>query len=232
MNRLRWIFATGNARDAEILALRHQILVLQRQINRPHFTDTDRTILGLLGSAMTRKRHNRAFLIVKPDTVLRWHRRRIARHWTEPPNKPRGRPPIDPHLRRLTIQLATENPTWEYRRIHGELHRIGHSIAASTVWKILKAAGINPIRDRTGPSWSQFISSQAKGILATDFACVDTASLRRFHVGRSDQARPPDPTPHHLQRTHQPIPASSLTNSTTRMPCFSAPRTRSPRPQT
>jgi putative transposase len=182
MNRLRWIFATGDARDAEILALRHQILVLQRQINRPQFTNTDRTILGLLGSAMTRKRHHRAFLIVKPETVLRWHRRRIARHWTQPPNKPRGRPPIDPQLRRLTIRLATENPTWGYRRIHGELHRLGHSIAASTVWKILKAAGINPIPDRTGPSWSQFISSQAKGILATDFACVDTALRRRFHV--------------------------------------------------
>jgi putative transposase len=78
--------------------------------------------------------------------------------------------------------LARENPDWGYRRIHGELHRLGHTIAASTVWKILKAAGINPTRDRTGPSWSQFISSQAKGILAIDFACVDTVLLKRLHV--------------------------------------------------
>jgi len=182
LNRLRWIFATGDARDAEILALRHQILVLQRQINRPQFTNTDRTILGVLGSAMSRARRRNAFLIVKPETVLRWHRRRIARHWTQPPNKRQGRPPIDPQIRRLIIQMANENPNWGYRRIHGELHRLGHSIAASTVWKILKAAGINPTRDRTGPTWSEFISSQAKAIVATDFACVDTVLLKRFHV--------------------------------------------------
>ena len=182
LNRLRWIFATGDARDAEILALRHQILVLQRQINRPNFTDVDRTILALIGSAMTRSRRSNAFLIVKPATVLRWHRQRIARHWTQPPNKPRGRPPIDPHLRRLTIRIAHENTNWGYRRIHGELHRLGHSIAASTVWKILKAANINPNRDRTGPTWSEFIRSQSKAIIATDFACVDTALLKRLHV--------------------------------------------------
>ena len=121
-------------------------------------------------------------MIVKPDTVLRWHRRRIARHWTQPPKKPRGRPPIDPQIRRLIIRLARENPNWGYRRIHGELHRLGHTIAASTIWKILKTAGINPTGDRTGPTWSEFIRSQSKAIIATDFACVDTAMLRRFHV--------------------------------------------------
>ena len=182
INRLRWIFATGDARDAEILALRHQLLVLQRQINRPHFTNVDRTILSVLGSAMTRTRRRKAFLIVKPETVLRWHRQRIRRYWTQPPAPPRGRPLIDPQLRRLTIRLANENPNWGYRRIHGELHRLGHTIAASTIWKILRAAGIDPTRDRTGPTWSQFIRSQAKGILATDFACVDTVLLKRFHV--------------------------------------------------
>jgi putative transposase len=182
LHRLRWIFATGDARDAEILALRHQLLVLQRQINRPQFTNTDRTILALLGSAISRVRHRNAFLIVKPETVLRWHRQQIARHWTQPPNKPRGRPPIDPHLRRLTLRIARENPTWGYRRIHGELHRLGHTLAASTVWKILKAAGIDPTRDRTGPTWSEFIRSQSKAIIATDFACVETALLRRFYV--------------------------------------------------
>ena len=114
--------------------------------------------------------------------MLRWHKQRIRRHWTQPPAPARGRPPIDPQLRRLTIRLANENPNWGYRRIHGELHRLGHTIAASTIWKILKAAGINPTRDRTGPTWAQFIRSQAKGILATDFACVDTVLLKRFHV--------------------------------------------------
>ncbi len=176
------MFATGDARDAEILALRHQILALNRQINRPQFSDTDRTILAVLASAMNTTRRRTAFLIVRPDTVLRWHRRLVARHWTQAPAAPPGRPPIAPELRRLVIRLARENQTWGYRRIHGELLRVGHSVAASTVWKILRAVGIDPTRDRTGPSWSAFIRSQAETIVATDFACVDTALLRRFHV--------------------------------------------------
>lgn len=152
LSRIGLLFASGDARDTEILALRHQLLVLQRQINRPHFTNVDRTILSVLGSAMTRARRRSAFLIVKPETVMRWHKQRIRRHWTQPPNKPRGRPPIDPAIRRLIIRLARENPTWGYRRIHGELSRLGHSIAPSTIWKILRAASIDPTRDRTGPT--------------------------------------------------------------------------------
>ena len=84
--------------------------------------------------------------------------------------------------RKLIIRLARDNPNWGYRRIHGELARLGHKIAASTVWRILRTAGIDPSRDRTGPTWMEFIRSQAAGIIATDFACVDTATLRRFHV--------------------------------------------------
>ncbi|MFT7473957.1 MAG: putative transposase [Verrucomicrobiales bacterium] len=131
---------------------------------------------------MSRARQRSTFLIVKPDTVLRWHRRRIARHWTQPQSKPRGRPPINYQLRTRIIRFANENPNWGYRRIHGELQRLGHTIAASTIWKIIKAAGINPTRDRTGPTWSQFIRSQSQAIIATDFACVDTVLLKRLHV--------------------------------------------------
>jgi putative transposase len=88
------VFATGDSRDAEILSLRHQILVLQRLIGRPRFNETDRTILALLSRAIdhTRRkttflivRRKTTFLIVKPETVLRWHRRLVARHWTQPP---------------------------------------------------------------------------------------------------------------------------------------------------
>ena len=148
------MFAGADARDAEILALRHQVLVLQRQINRPQFNETDRTILALLSSVMDQARRGRALMIVHPATVIRWHRRLVARRWTQPPTTRPGRPPVDPELRRLIIRLARENPTWGYRRIHGELHRLGHALPASTVWKILRAAGIDPRRDRTGPSWS------------------------------------------------------------------------------
>lgn len=180
--RFRWFFATGDERDAEILALRHQVLVLERQINRARFTDTDRTILAMLASIFDRRRLAEVFLIVRPETVIGWHRRLVARHWTQPPTARPGRPPIDPELRQLIVRIARENPTWGHRRVHGELCRLGHRVAASTVWKILRAAGIDPARDRTGPTWMEFIRSHAAGIIATDFACVDTATLRRFHV--------------------------------------------------
>ena len=181
-SRLRWVFATGDQRGAEILALRPQLLVLQRQIYRAQFTETDRTILALLSGVFDRRRLGKVFLIVRPDTVIAWHRRLVARHWTQTPTAKRGRPPIEPELRRLIIRLAADNPNWGHRRIHGELARLGHTIAASTVWKILRAAGIDPARDRTGPTWIEFIRSQAAGIIATDFACIDTANLRRYHV--------------------------------------------------
>src|SRR5680860_706061 len=182
IGRLRWLVATGDERDAEILALRHQILVLQRQIHRPRFTDTDRTILAILSGAITRARLKDVLLIVQPATVIAWHRRLVARHWTYPHTMPRGRPPTLQGPRHLAIRLATENPTWGYRRVHGALARLGYRIAASTVWTILRAAGIGPTPERTRPTWAQFIRSEAKGILATDFACVDSATLRRFHV--------------------------------------------------
>lgn len=182
VGRLRWLLATGDERDAEILALRHQILVLQRQINRPRFTDADRTILAVLSTVVARSRLPQIMLIAQPKTVIGWHRRLVARHWTYPPTTQRGRPPTRAEIRRLAIRLATENPTWGYRRVHGELARLGYPIAASTVWTILRTAGIDPTPGRTGPSWAEFIRTQAKGIIATDFACVDTALPRRFHV--------------------------------------------------
>lgn len=169
-------------RDAQILALHHQILVLQRRINRQRFNETDRTILALLASVMDQARRNRALMIVRPATVIRWHRRLVARHWTQPPTARPGRPPIDADLGRLIVRLARGNPTWGYQRVHGEPHRLGHTVAASTVWKVVRAAGIDPRLDRTRPTWSEFIRSQAQAVIATDFACVDTALLRRFHL--------------------------------------------------
>jgi transposase len=175
------LFASGDERDAEILALRHQVLVLQRQINRPRFTETDRTILAMLARVFDRRRLAEMFLIVQPETVLSWHRRLVARHWTQPAAR-RGRPPVTAEIRRLAIRLATENPTWGYRRFHGEIVRLGYRVAQSTIWKILRTAGIDPTPNRTGPSWAEFIRSQAKAIIATDFLCVDTVTLRRLHV--------------------------------------------------
>jgi putative transposase len=223
LSRIGLLFASGDARDAEILALRHQLLVLQRQINRPHFTNTDRTILALLGSAMTRTRRHNTFLIVKPETVLRWHKQRIRRHWTQPPNKPRGRPPIDPHLRRLITRMARENPDWGYRRIHGELQRLGHTIAASTIWKILKAAGIDPTPDRAHMVPVHQLTSQRypchrlrlyRHSVTQTVACalrhrtLNTKSAPRRNHDQPDRPldHPSSPQPHHVARDATPIP--------------------------
>jgi len=180
--RLGLLLVSGDKRDAEILALRHQVQVLRRQVDRPKFTPTDRTVLALLSRAFARRRLGQVMLVVKPATVIGWHRKLVARHWTHPPVPRTGRPPTPAELRRLALRLDTENPNWGYRRIHGEMRRLGHRIAASTVWKILRDAGREPTPNRTGPTWSEFIASQAHALVATDFFCVDTVALRRFHV--------------------------------------------------
>ena len=121
--------------------LRRQLGVLRRQVDRPELTDADRSLLGAIAAALPRP--SRAGWLVTPDTLLRWHRRRIVGHWTQP-QRPPGRPSTAAELRRLTLRLTAENSTWGYRRIHGELAGLGYRLAASTVWQILKNAGIDP----------------------------------------------------------------------------------------
>lgn len=157
--------------------LRHQLAVLRRNTERPALTDTDRTLMAAFAKALPRAR--RAGWIVTPETLLRWHRRRIARHWTQH-DRPRGRPPVNAEIRRLTLAMAADNPTWGYRRICGELGRLGHGVGASTVWRILRDARIDPAPNRAAVTWSQFLKSQAA--LATDFATIDTALLRRYYL--------------------------------------------------
>ena len=112
---------------------------------------------------------------------MRWHRQLVARRWTTRPARP-GRPAIPAGLRALVIRLATENPAWGYRRIHGELAGLGYQIGASTVWKILHAAGIDPSPRRAGPSWSEFLRAQAHAILACDVFHLETITLRRLYA--------------------------------------------------
>ena len=166
------------SKDVEILVLRHQLAVLQRQITRPRFEPDDRAILTALARVLGRERWS--IFMVRPDTILRWHRRLVANHWTYP-HRP-GRPSTIVETRKLVLRLARENPTWGYRRIHGELARLGITIAASTVWTILKNAGIDPAPGRNSESWTTFLRSQAAGIVACDFFTVDTVMLRRYYV--------------------------------------------------
>jgi putative transposase len=115
-------------------------------------------------------------------TLLAWHRRLIARKWDYSSRRCPGRPPAAAAIRKLVIRIATENPGWGHRRVQGELVRPGHPIAASTVWQILHDAGIDPAPRRTGPTWKQFLTTQARGILAADFIHIDTVLLRRIYA--------------------------------------------------
>ena len=167
------------AKDAEILTLRHEVAMLRRTNPRPTFTWLDRAVLSALSRLLPVPL--RQLRLVTPRTLLRWHAHLVARRWTYPHRRP-GRPPTAPSIRALVLRMARENPRWGYRRIQGELVGLGHAVAASTVWTILKNAGLNPAPRRSGPTWRQFLSAQAHAILAVDFAHVDTVFLRRLHV--------------------------------------------------
>jgi putative transposase len=136
-------------------------------------------VLVALSRLLPRRRW--AAFFVTPATLLRWHRQLISRHWTYLHTRP-GRPPIDREIRDLVLRLAAENPTWAHRRVHGELVGLGYRIAASTVWKILHRAGVDPAPRRSGPTWRQFLTAQAHTILACDFFTVDTVLLKRIYV--------------------------------------------------
>src|SRR6266487_1208569 len=158
-------------KTAEILILRHQLAILQRQQpRRPKLSWADRALLAALLSVIPKARRQGLRLLITPDTILRWHRNIVRRRWGARSMRGKtGRPATRRNIRALVLRLARENPEWGYRRIHGELAGLGVKVAASTVWEILKASGIDPARRRTGPTWSQFLRSQAEAILACDF---------------------------------------------------------------
>jgi putative transposase len=171
------------SKDAEVLVLRHENAVLRRQITgHVRYDPADRFWFAALSSLLSRRRWHEIFP-VQPATVLAWHRRVIARKWDySTRRRPNGRPPTHAMIKKLVIRLARDNPRWGHRRIHGELAGLGHRIAASTVWKILNSAGIDPAPCRTGPSWKQFLASQARAIIAADFFHIDTALGKRLYA--------------------------------------------------
>ena len=167
------------AKDAEILVLRHQVAVLRRQVGRARFTWSDRALIALLAGLVPRQRWT-AFLVTA-KTILDGHRRLLARRWTYPHRRP-GRPPLGRETVELIVRLARENPRWGYLRIVGELRKLGVTVSKGSVATVLARHGLPPAPRREGPTWSQFLSAQAKGILATDFFHVDSVTLRRYYV--------------------------------------------------
>jgi transposase InsO family protein len=181
---LRCLIVRGRlevSKDAELLVLRHENAVLRRQADRVRYQPGDRLWLAALSRLIPRQRWGQVFNVT-PATLLAWHRRLVARKWDYASRRRSGRPSTAAAVRKLAIRIATDNPTWGHRRVQGELVKLGYPIAASTVWQILHDAGIGPAPRRTGPTWRQFLTAQARGILAIDFVHVDTVLLRRLYA--------------------------------------------------
>src|SRR5208282_3466493 len=150
---------SSSAKDVEILTLRHEVAVLRRTNPRPRMSWSDRAVLAALTRIMPKPL--RAWRIVTPGTLLRGHQRLAAAKWRQP--RPPGRPPVPDELVALIVRLARENTRWGVVRIQGELRRLGHRVAASTIRKILRA--------------------HAATLLAADFFHVDCAfTLSRLYV--------------------------------------------------
>ncbi|WP_329374865.1 integrase [Streptomyces sp. NBC_01483] len=168
------------AKEAEILILRHEVAILRRQVAAPKPSRPDRALLTTFARLLPRAL--RQHRIASPRTLLAWHQRPIKNEWTQP--APPGRPPIPEELRDLTVRLGTENPRWGFRRVHGELRRLGHKVSPATVRRTLRAAGPGPA-PRRHPARGEraaFLKAQTHGLLSTDLFHVDTVSLQWLYA--------------------------------------------------
>jgi putative transposase len=170
----------NEGREIELLVLRHQVRVLLRQVKRPRLRRLDRLLLAAASKAMPRVQWSS--FVVRPETLLRWHRELVRRKWTYKRRGRPGRPPIDPEVSALIVRFGTENPRWGYQRIRGELLKLGIRVSATTVRTILLRHGLDPAPRRAGPTWTEFLRSQASGIMACDFFTVETLRLKTLYI--------------------------------------------------
>jgi putative transposase len=169
------VFRGNRAKDAELLVLRHENAVLRRHAGRVRYEPADRVWLAALARLLPRRRWTEIFPVT-PATLLAWHRRLAAKRYDMSKRRKPGRPPTSPSITRLVVRLAKENPRWGHRRIHGELIKLGVTVAPSTVWEILRAAGIDPAPRRSGPTWRQFLAARAAIAHQPADTCAVTAT--------------------------------------------------------
>jgi putative transposase len=168
-----------DVKDVELLVLRHELAVLRRQVGKPRLRWSDRALLA--AGACHLPPSSSLSLIVTPRTVLSWHRSLVRWKWRRYSRRP-GRPKLASSTQELVLRLARENPRWGYRRISGEVAKLGVFVSATTVRRILAGAGLGSAPRRDGPSWSEFLKAQAAGIVACDFFTVESLFLRRYYV--------------------------------------------------
>src|SRR5512132_2053404 len=190
--RLLALPARGDAyKDLEILVLHHQLTVLRRHVPHPTLEPADRALLAAVSRVLPRARWSCFF--VKPETLLRWHRRLVAGAWTYP-RRGQGRPPLDQDVQQLIIRLAKENPHWGYQRIQGELLHLGVRISATAIRTTLRRHGLDPAPRRATTTWRAFLRQQAAGIVACDFFTVDTSGYGGCTCCPSSSWRPAEST--------------------------------------
>ncbi len=171
-------FRSSEFKELEIVVLQHELSVLRRQIGRPELKAADRVFLAAASRLLPRASWRSFF--VTPTTLLRWHRRLVAKRWTYQHRA--GQPAIGGEVQELVLRLARENPRWGYKRIAGELNGLGVAVSATTVRKVLRQAGLGPASERRGLSWRAFLRAQAQSMIAVDFFTVETVRLQRLYV--------------------------------------------------